>query len=149
MRPVEPSAVEAEKRPRQVIRPRTGTRERSGGLHALAQPSKRTVVRASLGLKLDDLNQLSRAELRALWTQTFGDKAPATLGRDVLALAIAYGRQELLYGGLTKPVANELDRLLERVLREGGAKRRAAPTTPLPPTGAVLVREMARDHPPG
>jgi hypothetical protein len=141
MSPVEPSAVETEKRPRQVIRPRTGTPERSGGLHALAQPSKRAAVRPSLDLKLDDLNQLSRAELRALWTQEFGDKAPATLGRDVLALAIAYGRQERLYGGLTKPVANELDRLLGRVLREAGAKGRAVPTIPLPRTGTVLMRE--------
>jgi Protein of unknown function (DUF2924) len=83
---------------------------------------------------------LSRTELRALWEQELGDKAPATLGRDVLALAIAYGRQERLYGGLTKPVANELDRLLDRALREGAAKGRAAPTTPLPRTGTVLVR---------
>jgi len=141
MKPIDPFAVEAENRPRQVIRPRTGTREQSRERHMMTQPSKGTAVRASLDLKLDDLNRLSRAELRALWTQEFGDKAPATLGRDVLALAIAYGRQERLDGGLTKPVANELDRLLERVLREGGAKRRAAPTTPLPRTGTVLVRE--------
>jgi hypothetical protein len=141
MKPIEPSAVEAEKRPSRVIRPRTGTRERSGGLHALALPSKRTAVRPSLDLKLDDLNRLSRAGLRALWEQELGDKAPATLGRDVLALAIAYGRQERLYGGLTKPVANELDRLLDRVLREGSAKGRAVPPTPLPRTGTVLVRE--------
>jgi Protein of unknown function (DUF2924) len=141
MRPIEPSAVDAGNRPRQVIRPRTGTPERSGGLHALAQPSKRTTVRSSLDLTLGDLKRLSRAELRALWTQELGDKAPATLGRDVLALAIAYGRQERLYGGLTRPVANELDRLLDRVLREGGTKRRAAPITPLPRTGTVLVRE--------
>jgi hypothetical protein len=98
-------------------------------------------MRPNLDLKLDDLNQLSRVELRALWTQELGDKAPATLGRDVLALAIAYGRQERLYGGLTRPVANELDRLLDRVLREGGTKRRAAPITPLPRKGTVLVRE--------
>jgi hypothetical protein len=92
-------------------------------------------------LKLDDLNRLSRAELRTLWAQELGDKPPATLGRDILALAIAYGRQEHLPGGLTKPVANELDRLLDRVLRDGGTKGVAAPTTPLPRTGTVLVRE--------
>jgi len=38
------------------------------------------------------LDQLSRAELRALWTQEFGDKTPASLERDVLALGIAYAR---------------------------------------------------------
>jgi site-specific DNA recombinase len=34
--------------------------------------------------------------LRELWAQELGDKPPATLGRDVLALAIAYARQERL-----------------------------------------------------
>jgi hypothetical protein len=92
-------------------------------------------------LKLDELPRLSRAELRALWTQELGDKAPATLGRDVLALAIAYGRQERLYGGLARPVANELDRLFDRVLREGSTKGRPVPRTPLPRPGTILVRE--------
>jgi hypothetical protein len=141
MRPIEAPAAEVKKRPSPVIRSQTGTGEGSGGLHALAQPSKRTAVRHSLDLTLGDLKRLSRAELRALWTQELGDKAPATLGRDVLALAIAYGRQERLYGGLARPVANELDRLLDRVLREGGTKRRAARITPLPRKGTVLVRE--------
>jgi hypothetical protein len=137
MKPAEPSALEAEKRPHRVIRPRTGTRDQSRGRYGLAQPSNR----AGLDLNLDDLNRLSRANLRALWEQELGDKAPATLGRDVLALAIAYGRQERLYGGLARPVANELDRLLDRVLREGGTKGRQVPTTPLPRIGSVLVRE--------
>src|SRR5262245_10726657 len=47
-------------------------------------------------LKVDihDLDRLSRSELRALWTQELGERSPATLGRDVLALGIAYARQE-------------------------------------------------------
>jgi hypothetical protein len=131
MRSVNPIAIGAED---------PGMRERSGALHGVGQPWTRTAVRHS-HVKLDDLNRLSRAELRVLWEQELGDKAPATLGRDVLALAIAYGRQERLYGGLTKPVANELDRLLDRVLREGRTNGRTAPTTPFPRTGTVLVRE--------
>jgi hypothetical protein len=92
-------------------------------------------------LEIEDLGRLSRAELRALWAQELGDKPPASLGRDVLALAIAYARQERLYGGLTKPVANELDRLLDRALRDGGTNGTAAPIIPLPRTGTILVRE--------
>ena|SRR6516165_9777787 len=39
------------------------------------------------------------------------EKPPASLGRDILALAIAYARQERRYGGLARLVAKELDRL--------------------------------------
>lgn len=107
----------------------------------VAQPSKKSAVRHNHDLQLDDLSRTSRAELRELWAQELGDRPPATLGRDVLALAIAYGRQERLYGGLSKPVVRELDRLLERVLREDRNKGIAAPVTPLPRNGTVLVRE--------
>jgi hypothetical protein len=97
--------------------------------------------RQDLKLEIDFLHRLSRAQLRVLWVQELGDQPPATLGRDVLALAIAYARQERLHGGLTKPVANELDRLLDHALRDGGTKGMAAPATPLPRTGTILVRE--------
>ncbi len=94
-----------------------------------------------LKLEIEELDRLSRAELRALWTQELDDRPPASLGRDVLALAIAYTRQERLYGGLTRAVANELDRLLNRVLGDSAAKRPQAPTALLPRTGTILVRE--------
>jgi hypothetical protein len=54
---------------------------------------------------IHSLDRLSRSELRALWTQELGERPPATLGRDVLALAIAYARQERRQGGLNKLVA--------------------------------------------
>jgi hypothetical protein len=88
------------------------------------------------------LDRLSRRELRAVWTQELGDQPPATLGRDILALGIAYARQERRQGGLTKPVAKELDRLLERVLRGDRAEKPTEALTPsLPRIGTVLVRE--------
>jgi hypothetical protein len=52
----------------------------------------------------------------------------ASIGRDILALGIAYVRQERRYGGLRKPVARELNRLLSRVLGyipESGSSRYA------------------------
>jgi hypothetical protein len=66
---------------------------------------------------IHSLDGLSRSELRALWTQEVGEHPPATLGRDVLALAIAYARQERRQGGLSKPVARELKLAAFRIRR--------------------------------
>jgi hypothetical protein len=51
-----------------------------------------------------------RSELAHIWK--LAEEPPPSLGRDILALGIAYARQERRYGGLSKPVAKELDRLL-------------------------------------
>src|SRR5216683_120280 len=91
--------------------------------------------------RIDYLQQLSRAELRVLWEREFADKPPPSLGRDILALGIAYALQERRHGGLARPVAKELDRLLARVLRDDAANASQLLPTPLPRTGTVLVRE--------
>ena len=96
----------------------------------------------NVNIKIEYLERLSRAELRILWEREFAEKPPPSLGRDILALGIAYARQERRYGGLAKPVARELDRLLARVLRDGATDGSQPPTTtPLPRTGTILVRE--------
>ena len=92
-------------------------------------------------IDIDNLEQLSRAELRVLWEREFAGKTPRALGRDILALGIAYARQERSYGGLARPVAKELDRLLARVLRDEAADVPSVRTSPLPRTGTMLVRE--------
>ena len=70
-----------------------------------------------------------------------GEAAPRCIGADVLALGIAYAMQERQYGGLSKRVARELDRLAAKALAESGPQA-ARPATPaLPRTGTVLVRE--------
>jgi Protein of unknown function (DUF2924) len=92
-------------------------------------------------IEINNLEQLCRAELRVLWGREFADKAPASLGRDILTLGIAYARQERRYGGLARPVAKELDRLLARVLRDDATDAPKSPTSPLPRTGTILVRE--------
>jgi hypothetical protein len=89
---------------------------------------------------IHSLDGLSRGELRALWTQELGERPPATLGRDVLALAIAYARQERR-GGLSKPVARELARLFDQTLRGDRTGKAAVLTAPLPRSGTILVRE--------
>jgi hypothetical protein len=91
--------------------------------------------------KIEYLERLSRAELRVLWEREFKENAPLCLGRDILALGLAYGRQERRQGGLARRVAKELDRLLARVLREEMAGASAAVINPLPRTGTILVRE--------
>src|SRR5262245_49648341 len=95
----------------------------------------------NVSTRIDHLGKLSRAELRVLWEKEFSEKAPATLGRDVLALGIAYARQERRYGGLAKPVARELERLWAQVLRGEAASGTEPRRAPLPRTGTILVRE--------
>jgi len=95
----------------------------------------------NVNIAIEYLEQLSRAELRILWEREFAGKPPRSLGRDIVALGISYARQERRYGGLTKPVAKELDRLLVRALREGATDTPQPSTTPLPRTGTILVRE--------
>ena len=91
--------------------------------------------------KIEYLEQLSRAELRILWEQEFAEKAPPSLGRDILVLGIAYARQERRFGGLARSVAKELDRLSAKVLRDGTTDTSWSAMTPLPRTGTILVRE--------
>jgi hypothetical protein len=95
----------------------------------------------NVSIEINNLEQKSRAELRVLWEEEVAGKAPPSLGRDILALGIAYARQERRYGGLARPVAKELDRLLPRVLRDDATDAPKSATSPLPRTGAMLVRE--------
>ena len=97
--------------------------------------------RRDLEVDIHDLDRQSRSELRALWTQELGEQPPTTLGRDVLALGIAYARQERRQGGLTKPVAKELARLFDQALRGDRTEMPTALTAPLPRSGTILVRE--------
>jgi hypothetical protein len=92
-------------------------------------------------IDLENLEQLSRAELRALWTDELAEKPPPSLGRDILALGIAYARQEKLYGGLSRRAAKELDRLLARALGDGNIDTLQLAINPLPRAGTILVRE--------
>jgi hypothetical protein len=73
--------------------------------------------------------------------RSLGSVPPATLGRDVLALAIAYARQERRQGGLSKLVARELDRLFDQTLRRDRTGNAAALMVLLPRSGTILVRE--------
>jgi Protein of unknown function (DUF2924) len=89
-------------------------------------------------LDLADLDRLSRPRLRDLWQKEVGEKPPGSFGREVLALGIAYARQERRYGGLRKASVRELDRLFGRMLAGSTGEGRAPP---LGRPGTILVRE--------
>jgi len=95
-------------------------------------------ARSEPELDLADLDRLSRSRLRDLWQKEVGGKPPGSFGREVLALGIAYVRQERRYGGLRKASVRELDHLFGRMLA-GSAGEGAAP--PLGRPGTILVRE--------
>jgi Protein of unknown function (DUF2924) len=99
------------------------------------------VRRRAPDVDVETLDQCSRAELRLHWKTLLGEVPPACIGRDVLALGVAHALQERRYGGLSKPVARELERLLAGVLEDGKGKDSRSSSPPLPRTGTVLVRE--------
>jgi hypothetical protein len=140
----DPSGDRGRNRPHPAVRPRMvdgGGRERT--LSSSSVRSEHGCVGRDHHSAADigGLTRLSRSQLRELWTQELGEPPPATLGRDILALAIAYGRQERRQGGLNKPVARELDWLFEQALRGDQTGKSTAPTAPLPRRGTILVRE--------
>ena len=87
---------------------------------------------------LADLGHLSVSQLRDLWQKEVGEKPPRSFGRELLALGIAYVRQERRYGGLRKASVRELDRLFGRMLAGSNGECRAPP---LGRPGTILVRE--------
>ena len=62
-------------------------------------------------LDLADLGHLSRSQLRDHWHKEVGEQPPGSFGRELLALGIAFVRQERRYGGFRKASVREVDRL--------------------------------------
>lgn len=85
-----------------------------------------------------DLGKLPRSKLREVWQIELNENPPACFGRELLALGIAYARQEHRYGGFRKTSVRELDRLFTRVLGGSAGTGRAAP---FGRPGTILVRE--------
>jgi hypothetical protein len=90
------------------------------------------------GSEFAELENQSRAQLRDLWQSELGEKPPGCFGRELLALGIAYARQEQRYGGLRKSSVRELDRLFARAL-SGSLGESSVPPAGRP--GTILVRE--------
>jgi site-specific DNA recombinase len=91
--------------------------------------------------RMEGLARLSRTQLRQLWRQEFRRMPPRSLGRDVLALGIAYAWQERTQGGLSARIAKELDRLSTQVLQEKLTPGLLPRRTSALRTGTVLIRK--------
>jgi hypothetical protein len=90
-------------------------------------------------VQFEALQRLSRAKLQTLWTKELSEAPPSSLGRDILALGIAYAQQERLYGGLSPRVVKELERLGVCAMSNGAEAQLS--TNPIPRAGTILVRE--------
>lgn len=91
--------------------------------------------------RIEGLARLSRTQLRQLWRHELKRAPPRSLGRDVLALGIAYAWQERAKGGLSARIAKELDRLSTQVLHDKPTASLLPRRSPLLRTGTVLIRE--------
>ena len=84
-----------------------------------------------------DLDQLSPAELGAMWEARFGAPPPA-LTPCLLALGIAYDLQVNRHGGLDRRLAKRLDRIAD-------ALETKAATAPSASAGMVAGTRLVRD----
>ena len=76
-------------------------------------------------------------ELRQTWERLYG-RGPPRMSRDLIALGIAFRRQELEHGGLSKATLRKLATAANTLRKTGRVG--AAPTVSLKP-GTRLVRE--------
>lgn len=92
--------------------------------------------------QIDELNQMSMAQLRKRWADLMGTD-PGRLGRQYLMRRLAYRVQELAYGGLSPQARKRLEAVAE------GKTRSASPSkskkTVLMP-GTRLLREWHGDR---
>jgi hypothetical protein len=91
----------------------------------------------SLLSRLAELQVLPLAEIRKTWTDMFGVSPPA-VGRELLALGIAYQLQEDRHGELPARERRQLDRSAATLRRSGKFSYRAPRSLPV---GTLLVRE--------
>lgn len=94
--------------------------------------------------QLDHLTTLDAPQLRALWPEQFGRKAPPHMQRETLARILAYDVQVCAFGGLSKSVAKTLDRVAAEEFGELDDNRSPASKRQLTP-GMRLVREWRGD----
>jgi hypothetical protein len=95
-------------------------------------------MKANLDEQLNQLPDMDRADLRALWRELFGQLPHQKLRRELLVPIPAYRLQEKALGGLKPSIARRL-----RALAEGNStdKTHAAVTPTYHRAGTRMVRE--------
>lgn len=96
--------------------------------------------------EIQDLQKLTRDELRARWQEVFPDPPPASYRRDALLKRLTYRVQELRHGGVSGATRARLSDHLRvnglDVVEPGKAKRRATRRPDdRPVVGTVFRRE--------
>ncbi|MEJ1996410.1 MAG: DUF2924 domain-containing protein, partial [Limibacillus sp.] len=91
---------------------------------------------------LNDLDHLSRDQLKALWSALYGHPAPPRFRRDLLLAFVAYRLQEKRLGGLSGKTRRELRTLAEAV---GRNKDYRPASTPAYKPGTRLIRRWGRE----
>jgi hypothetical protein len=91
---------------------------------------------------LDNLNGLSREDLKALWAELYGRPAPPRFRRDLLLAFLAYRIQEKCQGGLSAAARRELRALSKAV---GRNKDYRPASTPAYKPGTRLIRRWGRE----
>ena len=89
--------------------------------------------------QIDELHQMSMAQLRKRWTDLFGTD-PGRLGRNYLVRRLAYRIQELVYGGLSREARQKLAAIADCTNGQPDAKTQTRQTTNLEP-GTRLLRD--------
>ena len=112
------------------------------GVTADAEPKIRRADERSPGqdvaARLQALEQMDHAALRAEWQRLYRGHPPKRVTRDLLMLAVAWKIQEQAYGGLGAATRRRVADLAKTLERDGDVTRnRVARVRP----GAKLVRE--------
>jgi hypothetical protein len=107
----------------------------AGQRHPISHPDPATEI--DLQRQLDNVWAASKQTLLTTYRELFGREPPTAFGPDLLRRTIAYRLQENVYGGLSKQLRRELDRLVKQFM--------AKPDVPLKTgrqaqPGAELVR---------
>ena len=94
---------------------------------------------SALVVKLRELENLDLLDLRDKWQHYFDRKAPASMSRELLRLAVGYKMQEEMSGGLSRRTLLQLSTIMTVSGTKGLSD--VSGRVPAPRSGTKLIRE--------